>query len=502
MIRFAIWAAVSTEAQASADKISLNDQEARCRAAGLAKGWQESAGPYIVPGESRTRYINLRDAEAEIDPLRALLNDAQHGRYDVLMLYDYNRLRELLDPVARTLAAYRVQLYSISQPVEPQPPATFNAYRADSAWMMQGLAQIVSRSQISDLRRKYESGMPARVRERGLPAISIPFGYRKPPGRESDSSAVPMQDPLTSPIVLKFRDLLLQGRSLRQLVEFANGTGVKSPRGKDWSPQTIRDILRNPFYAGYNRWGLSKNYTDPRTGKRYRQRDLPPENALVEKGRHDPLWDDETHQRLVRELDQRGNAYRGKRATQLSRLMSCSRCKSTLWLQHNGSRSEPERAIWRCPQCRESAIHHRAALEALAAKLQDEIRQAGDPGLHPTPGPNPLPDHARLDALLKRRERLVDLYESEGLTKDEYLRRRVDLDRQIHTAESDLDDLQNRAAQSAERLALLRSFSTLVDQLPAWLINSDPQQINRLLRLLLERVVVDGDRISEIKFRE
>ena len=431
-----------------------------------------------------------------------MLIDARHGRFDVLVLYDYNRLRELIDQVARTLAAYKIQLYSLVQPIEPQAPERFDQYSADGAWIMQYVAQIISRAQLHDLRRKYKLGMPARVRERGLPAISIPFGYRKPPGRETDRAAIPVQDPTLIPLLLKIKDLLFQGRSLRQLVQFANATGIKSPRGKTWSAQTIRDILRNPFYAGYNRWGLSKNYTDPRTAKRYRNRDVPLDEIIVQPGHHQPLWDDETHQRILRELDQRGNAYRGKRASQLSRLLSCSECGSTLWMQHNGARSEPDRAIWRCPGCRRAAIHHTAALEQVSVSLRDAILGIDTPPNIAPPAHNPAPDRARLDELLKRRERLVDIYQDSGLTKPEYLSRRTDLDKQIAHAENELTNLETRAAQRAERLEMLRSFQTLVNDLPAWMQRGDPLEINRTLRLLLEQIVVDADHISEIRFRQ
>jgi len=86
MIRFAVWTAVSTDAQTASDKVSLSEQETRCRAAGQGRGWSESAGPYVAAGYSRTRHVNLRDAELSIPPLRHLLDDAQKGRYDVLIL--------------------------------------------------------------------------------------------------------------------------------------------------------------------------------------------------------------------------------------------------------------------------------------------------------------------------------------------------------------------------------------------------------------------------------
>jgi hypothetical protein len=171
-------------------------------------------------------------------------------------------------------------------------------------------------------------------------------------------------------------------------------------------------------------------------------------------------------------------------------------------MQHNGARSEPDRAIWRCPGCRRAAIHHTAALEQVSVSLRDAILGIDTPPNIAPPAHNPAPDRARLDELLKRRERLVDIYQDSGLTKPEYLARRADLDKQLTHAEQELENLETRAAQRAERLEMLRSFETLVNDLPAWMQRGDPLEINRTLRLLLEQIVVDADHISEIRFRQ
>jgi DNA invertase Pin-like site-specific DNA recombinase len=134
-IRAAIWAAVSTETQAAEDKVSLPAQQELCRALVASRGWEETAGPYVVAGASRTRWVNLRDAEQAIPELRAMLNDAQAGRFNLLLLFDFNRLRDLLDPVARTLSAYGCQILSVPQPVESLPADSTRI--SDSSSMMQ-----------------------------------------------------------------------------------------------------------------------------------------------------------------------------------------------------------------------------------------------------------------------------------------------------------------------------------------------------------------------------
>ena len=85
VIRYAIWCAVSTAEQAAEEKFSLQTQEQVSRAAAEARGWQETSRPYIVPGESRTKFINLSDAEREIPALRQMLDDAKDGKFDVIV---------------------------------------------------------------------------------------------------------------------------------------------------------------------------------------------------------------------------------------------------------------------------------------------------------------------------------------------------------------------------------------------------------------------------------
>ena len=248
-IRYAIWTAVSTTNQATDDKISLTEQERHCRAVGAAKGWHEIA-LYKVPGESRTRWVNLRDAEKAIPALRQMLQSAKDGAFDILILYDYNRLRDLLDPVAKVLTSYGVQIYSVSQPIEPAAPAEYNAWSSDSESMMRGMSQIISRAQINDLRRKFKYGMPARIKS-GLPKGFISYGYRKPPGHETDRKAIPVADPIKSAVVIQIKDLYLSGRSLWQIAHHLNGQNIPTPAGRSkWANTHVRTILKNRFYVG------------------------------------------------------------------------------------------------------------------------------------------------------------------------------------------------------------------------------------------------------------
>jgi hypothetical protein len=117
-MRFAILTAVSSLTQAAEGKDSLPVQEESCRRAALSKAWVESSGPYVISGQPRTGYVNLSDAEREIPALAAMFNAARIGLFDVLVIYDYSRLRDLVSLVATSLADYNVQIYSLAQAID------------------------------------------------------------------------------------------------------------------------------------------------------------------------------------------------------------------------------------------------------------------------------------------------------------------------------------------------------------------------------------------------
>src|SRR5690242_12207935 len=283
-LRFARWAAVSTKEQAR--KASIPDQLERTLQAGVDRGWQETAGPFIVRGQSRQKYIQLYQAEQEIEAMREMLKAARNGEFDVLIMTEFDRLRVLLDQVFRTLAGYKAQLYSLAQPIEPVSPKEYSIHKADSILMLISMAQTASSMEISRMRRKWNENMPKRITELGLNSTAIPFGYRKPVGHETDRKAVLEQIPALCRHIRKVKDLHLKGNSTARLVAYLVEHDVPAPKGTVWYRQTVRDILKNKFYAGIVEFRKSQVYIDPKTDTRKRNRMVPPEQIASAPGKH------------------------------------------------------------------------------------------------------------------------------------------------------------------------------------------------------------------------
>jgi DNA invertase Pin-like site-specific DNA recombinase len=486
-MKFAIWAAVSTESQASEDKASLPHQEENCRRVALAKGWHDTGLTYVVAGQSRTRYVNLRDAENEIPPLHRALEEAKRGLYDILILYDFNRMRDLLDPVSKTLAAYGVQMYSVNQPVDPLPQEEFHPYASDSDSMVRGMSQIISRWQVSDLRRKYLYGVSARVRS-GLPSLRIPYGYRKPAGQEMDRRAVPVIHPPEARIVEEIKSQFLSGVSYYDICDWLNSRSIPTPQGgKGWSHSVIKRIVTNPFYAGRVSFQRNRLVRDPNSPDRPRvKRNQAP--SIMAEGKHKALWSWEDHQALLVEHDRRIGTPRNRRYA-FSGLLVCSVC---------GARLVHDHGVWRCKQkdgplkdhigmsmAESLAIIPRALQKALynvdpAAPSRRETVMVGDVG-----------------DLERQRRRVQAAYESEVYSLEEAEEKIKAIDAQIkERKDGELSRLRKIKERESFRLTLDQAREIL-EILPAWVQGQDPKRVNSfLLRLVREIVVTPEGEVS------
>lgn len=495
VMRFAIWAAVSSKIQAATDKVSLDEQQNKCRTTAARKGWRETAGPYVVPGESRTRWINLRDAEKEIPALRDMLNDAQRGLFDVLVLYDYTRLRELLDPVSRALAAYGVQLYSIGQPVEPVQPDQYDPYATDAASIVQTVSGLTSRAEINALRRRYRIGVPRRASDKGLhPVGKVPYGYRRAPGREFDKSAPFVPDPVQAQVVVEMKDLYLAGYSVPQIIDHLEQKGIKTKTGsKRWSDYTVRYILKNPFYAGIVTFGRQRVIRDPRTGARKTVQEKDPDKIVQAQGKHVPLWDLETHQALIKEHKRRHKVFKGMKTYRLSNLLYCKEHNRGLYVKYIRGIRDDEHRVWYCPEGPKGHWHlvvrDSQVLVDLPEVLVQDLERMQDLEIPDQGNDLSLLEQAIGD-LEQRKERLLDGLEQGILGPEVYSQRIEPLEKQIRDYQDTLFREQQKEQNKSQRVEALSLVAQAIQAVPGYIQNGHAQKVNASLRRLIHRIYV------------
>lgn len=479
-MRYAIWAAVSTEAQAGEDKDSLDNQVRDSKKTGDAKGWSDTHLRYIVPGKSRTRWVNLRDAENDIPPLRTMLEDAKAGRFDLLLMWDYNRLRDLLDPVAKSLSNYGVQLYSVNQPIEPIAPEEFSPYATDSESMMRGMNQIISRWQIADLRRKYRYGVKARV-DRGLPSLKVPYGYMKPPGREQETKVIPVINPAQAVVVVEIKNKYLEGASIKTICDYLTER-YPTPSGiSAWSRQTVRKILSNPFYAGKVVFGRRLTVNDTRNNIKKLVSNPTP---YMQPGAHQPLYSWTEHLAIMAEFDRR------KDIPTLSRypwsgMLHCAECGGRLRRKFDGKAGR-----YSCLHCYKVQIRDDDIRSVIPSAIQAALRAV--PAEDDLTNHHVSSDAAILD-LDKQRKRIQQAYESGIYSIQEAEGKIKDLEAKIKKLrDTELQVAKQAAERDAFRISLDEA-QELLDDLPEWMLDDDPKEVNRLLLRLIKQVNITQD---------
>lgn len=517
-LRFARWAAVSTERQAQADKVSLEVQLDGGAQAAARYGWQEVEGsPFVVPGESRTRWVNLRDAEQNIPALRQMLDAAKRGEFDLLYVYDLNRFRDLMRGVFDVLTDYGVQLYVASYPRDPVAPKDYTPERIQEASMIVDLAGMMSRNEVSSLKRHFQTKMPKRITEKGLHANlgRPPFGYRRPVGQEFNHDCILEPDPVTAPILLRIKDDFLAGKSMGTIARELTEEGVPSSYGKDhWFSYAIETILTNPFYMGTVRFGYRRVQRDRRTGTMQRVKHEP----VTAEGKHVPMWDEVTYNRIVNELSTRKRAYPGKRIRPLSLLLTCETCGGTLY---HGSASDPtlnnpnlKRHYWVCrtykmdgagravahPLPGHAHIEEERAMDLFIVALLNALDHFDKLQVAPKNDPRPVLQ-AELTELTNRRRRWLDAFENGTMPADDAQDRIAGIDLRVRQIRKQLDDIAANLTADQQGRLRLKELAKVRKQLPDYIMNGDPAQVNSDLRAILQSVVVSKNKTIKVTLR-
>lgn len=501
--RAALWAAVSSAAQAAADKLSLEDQADKERAVCAARRWRIAA-ELVVRGHSR-EYSSLDAGMREIPELAQLMQMARDGEINILVCYDSNRFRGLQTPVLKTLAAYGVQTYSLTQPIEPVEPDKFRYYHSDTQSIMTHVGSLLSDVELSALRRRYEIGMPKRVDALGLHYNNrLPFGYRKPVGRELDRKAVGELVPGLRGVLLELKRRYETGESADALAAWLQASKVATPRGFPWSRNQVLYILTNPYYAGLVARGKETARRDLLTGQHVHKR-RPRAEWKLAPGHHAGLWSVGDYERLVEIRDRRAGHKAGvTRLTHLfSRLVVCDECGL---IMRTGKPLASGMVVYRCVAGKSKAGHGRI----WEPELIDELhRWLADWLSGPLPAVTVASDdaaanQAALAALAENdaaRARYQRALGRGAISDSDYDARMAELAAERAGLEATADRAGDGARRAERARAVRRDASQLLENWDTfWQLA--PIEINARLGGIIERIVVHGRTISEFVMRD
>jgi site-specific DNA recombinase len=255
MPRVALYARYSDDKQSPA---SIEDQFLICREQAGREGWRIVASykDAAISGAS----VILRPG------IQSLLQDAQMGRFDIL-------LAEALDRVSRDQA----DVATLYKNLQFAGVKIVTLAEGEVSELHVGLKGTMNALFLKDLAKKTHRGLRGRV-EKGKSGGGLCYGYDVVRRFSSEGEAVHGERSINAAEAEVIRQVFRQfanGLSPHAIACRLNETGIAAPSGKLWMSTTIRGnakrgtgLLNNELYIGKLVWNRLRYLKNPQTGKR------------------------------------------------------------------------------------------------------------------------------------------------------------------------------------------------------------------------------------------
>ncbi len=214
-----------------------------------------------------------------------LLRDVEKGLYAGVLVMEVERLArgDAIDQgiIQRTFFVTGTKIITPMKIYDP-----LNEY--DEEYFEYGLYR--SRSEYKTIRRRINAGRIHSVKEGKWIASTAPYGFERKK-LEKQRGYTLQEVPDEAEIVKLIFQLYIEGKNGEvfgsgKISRYLDSLGVHPRVSNYWSPATIRDMLKNPAYAGKVAWGREKDVKSVHDGnivtKRIKQKDY-----LL----YDAIWD-------------------------------------------------------------------------------------------------------------------------------------------------------------------------------------------------------------------
>ena len=260
-LRACIYTRVSKEEQL--EGYSIEAQQEACRKLCADRGWVISLD-LVEPGESAKNF-EQRERWQEV------MQAARAGRFDVLVTHKIDRFSRstILDSLRalEDLRGYGVSFVSASEPID---------FTSSVGEVLLVLFLWFARNYLTNLSAEVTKGRHGRAQSGRSNANRPPFGYK----RIKSGDDVP--DPKTRRWAIAMFQRYITGKyGDGQIAHWLNEQGARTLDGNLFTAQAVRELLINPFYAGWVRY---RGIREPLTNKRTKRRDT----RLI-RGLHEPL---------------------------------------------------------------------------------------------------------------------------------------------------------------------------------------------------------------------
>lgn len=479
VLRVALYVRVSSQEQAD-EGYSIGEQTERLKKYAEAMGW-EVYKIYVDPGYS--------GGNMDRPGLNELTKDVEAGKIDTVVVYKLDRLSrsqfDTLFLIEKVFLANDTDFVSMTE--------NFSTKSALGRAMI-GFLAVFAQLEKDKINERTLMGKEARAKEgKWGGGSSEPIGYDYNPVTEllEVNEYEKMQ-------ILEAVELFLKGTPLRTICNIFHNKGYtyrgKSGRVSEWDPKRLKYVFRNKIYLGY-----------------IKHRD----NWY--KGDQDPIFDEETFDKLQKLMDQRAEDYakHTKRCsghtTYLGGMLYCKKCharyaKQTSPTRKKGvynyyyncySRSKKVPKMVKDPNCKNKNWR----MDKLDEIVFNEIRKLAKDPRHITDLREEKKKNTdaptKIDILRHEIEkiddqisRFMDLYGIGKFTIDQVSGKVDPLNEQRRNLERELEQLNAEAGvlSEEEAIEIIQSFGEVLDR-------NDFDEIRLALETLIYYIELDEDTV-------
>ena len=494
-VRAAFYIRVSTEEQAK-EGYSLDAQEETLRK-------YCNAYDYIVA----EKYVDDGRSGKNTDrpELQRLLRDCAKGKFDVVLVWKISRLSRNLKDLLILVDQFKQHGVSFSSFSEK-----FDTSSAVGTLTLQVLGSIAEfeRNTIID---NVKLGM-AQVARSGKWTGGIVLGY------DTINKELVINEEEAKVVKMIF-EMYVNGKGCVQIRDTLNQLNLKSKKGKPFTPIAIINILSNPVYKGFIRYGRISNYDHK--DKRKKE-----DSFIFVKGAYfeNAIIDKDTFEKaqIIIEQNRRQTRRMPSNPHMLSGLLRCPECDGRMNYQPAGQRKHNDKhgGYYNCStytntrECNHNTLRAKHIEKAVTERIKNVInnKKIIDDIINEINSNNKIDTsliHKQLQDtekhISKSTARLTAIKQeflAEKITYEDYKDFKAfienslaELNSQKNGMELELAKALNTSYDANEVRFVLEHFNTLME-------NADVQIKKQLLESLIERIDLNPDKtLKSIEFR-
>ena len=440
--------------------------------------------------------------------LKELLNDANEGKFDSVMVWKINRIGRNLKDVLDMVDLFdrnNITFKSATEPFDTTTPGGRMHFQ---------MVALIGEFERGTIAQNVKMGMMARAREgrwNGNVVIGYDLKLKENTTNKKRKDTELVINEKEAEIVRTIFKMYSQGNGYKAIANYINKFGYKTKKGNPFSLTAIKDILNNPVYIGKIRYNLRPNWSEKR-----RKGTNP--NPLIVDGKHEAiieqeLWD-KVQSMLQTSKGKPSRIYDGE--FPLTGILKCPQCGAGMVIMRT-SRTRKDgtkrRLEYYCcgnwknkgtAVCHSNAIRVDKANDYVFGKLsellsndklvKDIVKNINtDRKNKVDPSKDELQKLTReLDKISAKKDKLFEAFEEDIITKEEFKERVAELQSRERLLQEDANTLKMNVLDDNVQQVSYEFVKETLSKVGEMLGNcKSMEQKKKLLHMLISKITIN-----------